>query len=103
MEDIDFCILLSNLLNNAVEALEKEEKKLLHIEVKRYDEWLYLIISNTTTKEGIDFSQSSKQEANHGYGISNVRRVVEKYDGTVCWHVEHNMAEVKVKLKDKTI
>ncbi len=99
MEDIDFSILLSNLLNNAVEALEKEERKLLQIEVKRYDEWLYLIVANNTTKESIDFSHTSKQEANHGYGISNVRRVVEKYNGTAHWHMEHGMVEAKVKLK----
>ena len=99
MEDIDFCILLSNALNNAVEALEKEERKLLQIEVKRYNEWLYLIVTNNTTKETVDFSHSSKQEAGHGYGISNVRRVVEKYNGTVRWRAEHGMVEVKVKLK----
>lgn len=99
MEDIDFCILLSNLLDNAVEALEKEERKLLQIEVKRYDEWLYLIVANNTTKETIDFSHTSKQEDNHGYGVSNVQRVVEKYDGTVHWCVGNGMVEVKVKLK----
>lgn len=99
VEDIDFCILLSNVLKNAVEALEKEERKLLQIEVKRYDEWLYLIVTNNTTKEMVDFSHSSKQEAGHGYGISNVRRVVEKYNGTVRWRAEHGMVEVKVKLK----
>ena len=101
MEDIDFVILLSNILSNAVEALAKEERKLLQIEVKRYEEWLYLIVANNTTKETIDFSYSSKQEANHGYGISNVRRVVEKYNGTVHWCVEHGMVKVKVKLKFK--
>lgn len=99
MEDIDFCILLSNLLSNAVEALEKEKRKLLQMEVKRYDEWLYLIVANNTTKEKIDFSHTSKQEANHGYGISNVRRIVEKYNGTVYWNVGNGMVEVKVKLK----
>lgn len=99
MEDIDFSILLSNLLNNAVEALEKEERKLLQIEVKRYDDCLYLIVANNTTKESIDFSHTSKQEANHGYGISNVRRVVVKYSGTAQWCVECGMVAVKVKLK----
>jgi len=99
MEDIDFCILLSNLLNNAVEALKKEEKKLLQIGVKRYRDWLYLIVGNNTTKEEIDFSRTSKQEGNHGYGISNVRHVVERYNGTVNWHMEHGMVEVTVKLK----
>lgn len=96
MEDIDFCILLSNLLENAREALEKAEGEcLLQIEIKRYQEKRYLIICNSVLEDSIDFGHTSKpDERNHGYGIQNVRRVVEKYNGTAQWKQEHGMAVV---------
>lgn len=102
MEDIDFCILLSNLMDNAVEALKKTEgKKLLQIEVKRYQQWLYLTVRNSTSEGEIDFSHTSKCNGHHGYGIQNVRRVVEKYQGTVQWSAESGFVEVKVKFELK--
>lgn len=97
MEDIDFCILLSNLLDNAREALEKlQGEKCLWVEVKRYRQWLYLIIRNTTGEERIDFGHSSKPSGYHGYGTQNVKCVVEKYHGQVEWVQLPNVVEVKM-------
>ena len=99
MEDIDFCILLSNLLENAREALEKITGEcMLQIEVKHFRQWFYLIVQNSTDKDTIDFQETSKQDKrNHGYGVQNISRIAEKYNGTVLWNCENGMAEVKLK------
>ncbi|RKI42984.1 ATP-binding protein [bacterium D16-51] len=99
MEDIDFCILLSNLLENAKEALEKIAGEcMLQIEVKYFRQWFYLIVRNSTDKDTIDFQVTSKQDRrNHGYGVQNISRIAEKYNGTVQWNCENGMAEVKLK------
>ena len=99
MEDIDFCILLSNLLENAREALEKITGECtLHIEVKHFRQWFYPIVQNSTDKDTIDFQETSKQDKrNHGYGVRNISRIAEKYNGTVLWNCEKGMAEVKLK------
>lgn len=99
MEDIDFCILLSNLLENAKEALEKITGEcMLQIEVKYFRQWFYLIVRNSTDKDTIDFQVTSKQDRrNHGYGVQNISRIAEKYNGTVQWNCENGMAEVKLK------
>ncbi len=98
MEDVDFCVLLSNLLENAREALEKViGMRLIQMEVKRFREKLYLIVSNSVPEGKIDFNCTSKTDAvHHGYGIQNVRRVVEKYNGTVQWKQEQGMAVVTI-------
>ena len=87
MEDVDFCVLLSNLLDNAKEALEKVEgMRLIEMEVKRFQEKLYLTVSNNVADGQIDFGHTSKEDKlHHGYGVRNIRRVVEKYNGTVQW------------------
>lgn len=99
MDDLDFCVLLSNLLENAREALEKVEgERLLCIEIKRHCEFIFLNFSNSVSEENIDFTHTSKKDAvNHGYGTQNIRRVVEKYNGTVQWKQEYGMAVVNIK------
>lgn len=98
MEDVDFCVLLSNLLDNAKEALEKVEgMRLIQMEVKRFQEKLYLTVSNNVAGGQIDFGHTSKEDKlHHGYGIRNIRRVVEKYSGTVQWRQECGMAVVSI-------
>lgn len=105
MEDIDFCILLSNLLENAKEALEKiDGESFLQIEVKRFQQWVYLTIRNSAISEEIDFQASSKlDKRNHGYGIQNISRIVEKYNGTVVWNYENGVVEVKVKFEQNKL
>ena len=104
MEDMDFCILLSNLFENAREALDKVEgKKLLQLEVKRYNQWFYIILRNTAEEEAIDFTHTSKKDGGyHGYGTQNIRRVVEKYGGSVQWLQCGEFVEVKMKFEIKS-
>lgn len=99
MEDIDFCVLLSNLLENAKEAMEKVTGEcLLQMEVKSFHQWFYLIVRNSAETEEIDFQRTSKADKrNHGFGVQNISRIVEKYHGAVEWDFENGMAEVKIK------
>lgn len=101
MEDMDFCILLSNLFENAKEALEKiEGKRLLRLEIKRYKQWQYIVLCNNTIDEKIDFASTSKKEKlYHGYGTQNIRSVVEKYGGEVTWKQEGRFVEVNIKFR----
>jgi len=99
LEDIDFCILLSNLLENAREALEKVAgETFLQIEIKSFREWYYFTIRNNTVSDKVDFQTTSKfDKRNHGFGIQSVRRIVEKYHGNVVWNYENGIVEVKIK------
>ena len=105
MEDIDFCILLSNLLENAKEALEKiDGESFLQIEVKHFQQWFYLTIRNSAISEEIDFQVTSKlDKRNHGYGIQNVVRIAEKYNGIVMWNYENRVVEVKIKFNQNKL
>jgi len=99
LEDIDFCILLSNLLENAKEALEKVTgENFLQIEIKSFQQWFFLTICNNTVSDKVDFQTTSKSDKkNHGFGIQSVRRIVEKYHGNVVWNYENGIVEVKIK------
>lgn len=83
----DLVILLSNLLNNAIEACEKcENKRVIKMKFMIENEDIILSVKNTYNepiiKRGESFVTAKKEKSDHGIGIKNVIKVVEKYKGT---------------------
>jgi sensor histidine kinase regulating citrate/malate metabolism len=86
ISEIDLCVIIGNLLDNAIEACLRIDDEAgryirLYIDVKR--EHLYISITNTSggaaEKRGGKY-HSGKGE-NHGFGLLRVDRIVEKYGG----------------------
>ena len=89
VKDEDLCILLTNLLENAVEAcrnMAPESERSISLRISANEEHMMIDCENSTNKEvkilpdGAVPSSKSDPD-NHGYGISSVRRTVEKYCG----------------------
>lgn len=85
----DICLILGNLLENAVEAAQKVDgKKYIKIQMK-YDKnnLLIFVVNNykgKLIKTKDNRLKSTKSDAgNHGVGLSSVYRVAAKYHGTV--------------------
>ena len=85
MNDFDLNIILSNLLDNALEALEKESERFLDIKMIYDKNVLSIHISNSfhgKIKTRLGRIQSSKKDKTlHGMGLSHVHRVVQSYEG----------------------
>lgn len=85
MNDFDLNIILSNLLDNALEALEKESERFLDIKMIYDKNVLSIHISNSfhgKIKTRLGRIQSSKKDKTlHGMGLSHVHRVVQSYGG----------------------
>lgn len=85
----DICLILGNLLENAVEAAKKvESKRYIKIKVKYDKSNLLVFVSNsyrgTLMKTKNQRLKSTKSDAeNHGVGLSSVYRAVTKYHGTI--------------------
>lgn len=86
----DLCIVLGNLLDNAIEAVNNIEADNRIIKIRmRYDcNALYIIIENHFSgerKKGRDgHYRSTKSDSTcHGIGIQSVKRIVESYDGVM--------------------
>lgn len=81
----DLVILLSNLLNNAIEATLQSKTPSIRLKILVQEEETVLVIENScirkAKKEG-DRYVSSKQHADqHGFGLQNIIELIEKYDG----------------------
>lgn len=83
----DINIIVGNLLENAIEAAEKTKEKELHVLIQFKKDVLRVEISNSCLENQIKgkqgFLTTKKETGLHGIGLSNVRKIVEKYDGVI--------------------
>lgn len=86
--DEDVVTILANLLNNAVEACEKcKDKKIIKLKFIKKEDKVIISVKNTYNdaicyENGeIRTTKSSKPEE-HGVGIKNVIKIIEKYNGS---------------------
>jgi len=92
VSDADLCGLLSNLLENAVEACLriKTGRRVIRLGFTRVGDDMVIRVENTTDAdvtpigEGGAF-QSSKSPGRIGYGLASVRAIVKRYDGAVTF------------------
>lgn len=102
IELYDLCTVLSNLLNNAIEASRNAMKeKEISLKLNSVHEQLYILASNTTNSPAIirdGMLMTSKTEKHHGLGSHNVRLVVEQYGGSIEYRNEDGWFLVEILL-----
>lgn len=80
----DLCTIFSNLLQNAVEAVEACAKKIIFLQFRYDDDNIYIYLENTYTDlqyENGDLVSTKGDD--HGYGINNIKRGVEHCGGMI--------------------
>lgn len=83
--DVDLCVIIGNLLDNAVEENKKlpEDDRFIRIYIGQKNTQLYLAITNAAgkkqTKRGGLFGSSKGTD--HGFGLTRVENIVKKYGG----------------------
>ena len=89
--DDDLCSVLSNMIDNGVEACIRAGKDLVKATLHTDKDCLFITVTNPVSqdvlKENPDL-RSTKETASHGFGIPIIRRITEKYDGIVTFHME---------------
>ena len=93
-DPVDLYVLLSNLLDNAIEAaekLEEPEKRVISLTASVRNGSFLVIRTDNYFEGGLSLRdglpQTSKRDrAYHGFGVKSIRHIAEKYGGT--FHVE---------------
>ena len=102
LRSFDLNVLLGNLLDNAIDASMQTEDKKLKITIKLDKGILFLNICNSCqmiADEKKNFLETTKEDkANHGIGLKNVRRIVEKYHGDITFFYENNIIQTDVMM-----
>lgn len=108
VEGTDLCVILENLLDNALEAVQRlpEEERQISLTVQLSKGALLITVENPYQGEITMDSHGkikSSKPGEHGIGLLSVERTVEKYDGDVSISHENGTFRVIVMLCQREI
>ncbi|MBQ8997644.1 MAG: GHKL domain-containing protein [Clostridium sp.] len=102
LDNSELTVILSNLLNNAIEATSMIKKKELEVFIEEDNKYYIIDVKNRT--EGLkveDLSNifkmgySTKGEG-RGYGLYNVKSIVDKYRGKIQMSLDDDIISIKI-------
>lgn len=102
--DYDLCIIFSNLVTNAVEAVNKlvTKEKRIDIDLKHYGEYLLINVRNpiewNVDIKNIGLYTTKSDGEHHGFGIRNVVDVVKKYGGDIKFESDNDVFCAKLRI-----
>lgn len=96
----DLNIIMGNLLDNAFENTMMAKNKQVLLKMKYFNSILYISSINTYTgaikKSGEKFI--SLKDSSHGYGVDNIKRIVNKYNGNIEIDYKNNIFNISIML-----
>ena len=103
----DLCSVIGNLLDNALEAVADitDEDRIIELELKQ-QQGMLLITCNNPYRGQLKGTNgmlltTKKDKGNHGIGLSSIRQVCRKYQGTMEIQTEDGMFRVHILLMEK--
>lgn len=105
--DMDLCAILSNLLENAVEACARmaSEDRFINVKISATSNFLLTVIVENSYEGKIlrsgEVFLSSKKKGREGIGISSVLHIIEQYHGISKFEYQDHIFKVSILLKAK--
>ncbi|MFI3325225.1 MAG: GHKL domain-containing protein [Clostridia bacterium] len=101
ISELDLCIIIGNLLDNAVEACENQENAFIRVFIGILKNQLYISVTNSVShninkKDKIYLS--TKKENNHGFGLMRIDKITAKYNGFVNRQNEDGVFSTEILL-----
>lgn len=100
VKDFDLCSLLGNILDNAIESAEKEIQKHIMIEIYNFSGYQAYTVKNRVEKpvlpQNAFLASSKKDKKNHGYGMKQIRDIINSYQGHIDIYEQEKYFIVKV-------
>lgn len=92
MESIDFSAVLSNLLDNAIEACSLEVEPEIEVTVARRRDYETILVKNkisgSVLEKNPQLISSKPEQESHGMGVSQIKNITEKYAGMYDFYEE---------------
>lgn len=104
ISDVDLCVIIGNLLDNAMEACEKQEEtseRFIRVFIGVLKKQLYISVMNSAggeVKKERKLYVSTKTSGSHGFGLMRIDRIAEKNGGYVNRQNEPGVFATEVML-----
>ena len=104
ISEVDLCVIIGNLLDNAMEACLKQQEaseRFVRVYIGVLKKQLYISVTNSVggeVRKNGKFYLSTKDSASHGFGLMRVDRIAEKYSGYVNRQNEPGVFATEVML-----
>ena len=102
-KESDTCSLLGKLLDNAIEAcmrMDDNADKWISVKIENQKQLLFIKIENSVNEAPVMEKGKpvsvKKDKMRHGYGLKNVERILNKYDGTIAYLSRDKAFQVKL-------
>lgn len=102
MDDIDVCNLITNILDNAIEAADKSQDRKIDLVIRKKMNYILLECENTfdgKIKLNKKKQLVSLKDGDHGYGTKIIKNIVEKYDGELNYDCLNNLFKLEIMIK----
>lgn len=99
MDPLDISTIFGNAIDNAIEASEKlpEDRRLITVKAAKVRDMLMITAENNMEPGGQPHDGTSKNDRFlHGFGIPNIRKAAEKYDGQCSISAKDGIFRLKV-------
>ena len=103
----DFCMLLGNLLDNAIEGVMRlpasAPSRNIRLAFSKVWDMLFITCENDADiskirRQGETFLSTKDQPVLHGFGTENMKQIVRKAGGTIEFETVHNQFTVQIML-----
>ena len=105
IQDEDMVIILSNLLNNAIEACQSCTDKIIKIKLVKEKEQTVISVVNTFGTMPVlvsgEYQTTKENKAAHGIGIRNIKETVDKYGGSYVIRHKDHLFQVVIVIPEK--
>jgi Signal transduction histidine kinase regulating citrate/malate metabolism len=92
MDRYDLCVVLGNMLDNAIEASKKvkvAEDRYMVIKIHADESTLLIHVHNHMENEVAQLQSQKPNPEYHGIGLTNISRICEKYGGNMTIEAKH--------------
>ena len=106
IKPVDMCIILSNALDNAIEANKKikdPEKRYIKLKIHGTEQFSVISVINPTVSAPMkinsnSYTTSKRDSGNHGFGLKSIESTTKKYDGEMLTKHEDDTFTLVIKL-----
>ena len=103
IDETDLCVILANLLDNAIEAASKEEKRQIRLSMEIIGNYFRIVVQNRIAKSVLKSNKklgtTKKNQKIHGFGLQSVEDAVERNDGMSNFSEENGWFVADIMLK----